>query len=135
MATFEDILRDSAQRSIRQHNAKLDVPQNPVKSSRTYWGWIATPAAAVVGIIFGMSLPFLSNQSDNTLAQQADTVKVTTALKDTVYLTQVKTLAKHDTVYLSVPAKEKSSRPELAIEPQCTSIQCDGIDYALLSAN
>lgn len=141
MANFEDIIRASAQRKMVEDNSKLHVPQSPMHKNRHYWGWVATPVAAALGIVFGISFQFISPEANDALARVVDTVKVTEIVQDTVYLAKVDTehIIKHDTVYVPTPAKNRAAQPAyekvLAEEPQCTSIQCDGIDYSLLVAN
>lgn len=137
MKQFEDKLQASAQRLARQEDRNLHVPQNPMQQKRTYWGWIATPAAAVVGIIFGMTLPlFMRSEPTNQLAQSIDTVRVIESVRDTLYLTQV--VEKEKVVYkaLSTQQTAESAPRESDYQPgQCTSIQCDGIDYSILATN
>ena len=137
MIQFEDKLQASAQRLAEQENKGLHVPQNPMQQKRTYWGWIATPAAAVVGIIFGMTLPlFMRSEPTNQLAQSIDTVRVIESVRDTLYLTQV--VEKEKVVYkaLSTQQTAESAPRESDYQPgQCTSIQCDGIDYSILATN
>ncbi len=137
MIQFEDKLHASAQRLAEQENKGLHVPQNPMQQKRTYWGWIATPAAAVVGIIFGMTLPlFMRSEPTNQLAQSIDTVRVIESVRDTLYLTQV--VEKEKVIYKSLPTQQtaESAPRESDYQPgQCTSIQCDGIDYSILATN
>ena len=137
MIQFEDKLHASAQRLAEQENKGLHVPQNPMQQKRTYWGWIATPAAAVVGIIYGMTLPlFMRSEPTNQLAQSIDTVRVIESVRDTLYLTQV--VEKEKVVYkaLSTQQTAESAPRESDYQPgQCTSIQCDGIDYSILATN
>ena len=137
MITFEDKLQASAQRLAEQENKGLHVPQNPMQQKRTYWGWIATPAAAVVGIIYGMTLPlFMRSEPTNQLAQSIDTVRVIESVRDTLYLTQV--VEKEKVIYKSLPTQQtaESAPRESDYQPgQCTSIQCDGIDYSILATN
>lgn len=137
MIQFEDKLQASAQRLAEQENKGLHVPQNPMQQKRTYWGWIATPAAAVVGIIYGMTLPlFMRSEPTNQLAQSIDTVRVIESVRDTLYLTQV--VEKEKVVYkaLSTQQTAESAPRESDYQPgQCTSIQCDGIDYSILATN
>ena len=108
-----------------------------MQQKRTYWGWIATPAAAVVGIIFGMTLPlFMRSEPTNQLAQSIDTVRVIESVRDTLYLTQV--VEKEKVIYKSLPTQQtaESAPRESDYQPgQCTSIQCDGIDYSILATN
>ena len=137
MIQFEDKLHASAQRLAEQEDKGLHVPQNPMQQKRTYWGWIATPAAAVVGIIYGMTLPlFMRSEPTNQLAQSIDTVRVIESVRDTLYLTQV--VEKEKVIYKSLPTQQtaESAPRESDYQPgQCTSIQCDGIDYSILATN
>ena len=137
MISFEDKLQESAQRLARQENRNLHVPQNPMQQKRTYWGWVATPAAAVVGIVFGMSLHlFTGNHSDATLAQSTDTIRILQPIHDTLYLTQV--VEKEKVVYRHLPAQQivETAPKDSDYQPgQCTSIQCDGINYSILATN
>ena len=63
--TFEDQLTASALRLRRQSEKSLSTPETlsttrgseaiPLPPKRThYWGWIATPAAAAVGLLMGL---------------------------------------------------------------------------------
>jgi len=137
MISFEDKLQASAQRLARQENRNLHVPQNLMQQKRTYWGWVATPAAAVVGLVFGMSLHlFTGNHSDATLAQSTDTIRILQPIHDTLYLTQV--VEKERVVYKPLPAQQivETAPNDSDYQPgQCTSIQCDGINYAILATN
>lgn len=137
MIQFVDKLHASAQRLAEQENKSLHVPQNPMQQKRTYWGWIATPAAAVVGLIFGMSLPlFMQSEPNTPLAQATDTVRVIESVRDTLYLTQV--VEKEKVVYKALPARqtaEAAPRDSDYHPGQCTSIQCDGINYSILATN
>ena len=137
MIQFEDKLQASAQRLARQENRNLRVPQNPLQQKRTYWGWVATPAAAVIGIVFGMSLHlFTGNHSDATLAQSTDTIRIIQPIHDTLYLTQV--VEKERVVYRHLPAPQVTETEAKGSDyqpGQCTSIQCDGINYSILASN
>ena len=136
MIQFEDKLQASAQRLARQENRNLHVPQNPMKQKRAYWGWVATPAAAVVGILFGMSLHlFTGNHPDATLAQLKDTIRIVQPVHDTLYLTQVVEKERIVNKYIPMPEVVKADTKESASQPEeCTSIQCDGINYAFLTS-
>ena len=90
MIQFEDQLRASARRLAQQENQHLHVPQNPLQQKRTYWGWVAAPAAAVIGLVMGMSLHlFLGNAPGDSLARSTDTIRIFQPVHDTLYLTQV----------------------------------------------
>lgn len=140
---FEDRLRDSAKRLMEEENSRLVVPKNPRGKNKLNWGWIATPAAAVVGILFGMSLPMTNKSSDGNvdglgmMAQLRDTVYVDNRMIDTVYIT--KTIEKEKVVNRVVwkdwgqgqqPIAQTDIVDSLDFESECTSIACDGIDYA-----
>lgn len=132
---FEDRLRDSAKRLMEEENGRLVVPKNPRNNSKLNWGWIATPAAAVVGILFGMSLPMTNNQEDTgAVAQLRDTIFLENDILDTVYITKTVVKEKKVKVYVNrhdagdIAMKENDDT--FNIETQCTSIACDGIDYA-----
>jgi len=61
--TFEDQLTASAHRLRGAQDAKLHVPASPFSHRRQYWGWIATPAAAAVGLVIGL---FIHRPSEQT---------------------------------------------------------------------
>ena len=136
---FEDRLRDSAKRLMEEENSRLVVPKNPRNNSKLNWGWIATPAAAVVGVLFGMSLPMMNNNQEDTgaVAQLRDTIFLENDIIDTVYIT--KTIEKQKVVEKVVWKDRVQDQQNIAqteildsldFESECTSIACDGIDYA-----
>jgi hypothetical protein len=133
---FEDRLRDSAKRLMEEENSRLVVPKNPRGNNKLNWGWIATPAAAVAGILFGMSLPMMNDTPNNTgaVAQLRDTIFLENDFIDTVFIT--KTVVKEKRVKVYVNSHEAGDIAKIEnvdtfdIESQCTSIACDGIDYA-----
>ena len=141
---FEDRLRDSAKRLMKEENSRLVVPKNPRGNSKLNWGWIATPAAAVVGILFGMSLPMTKNhENTGMMAQLRDTVYVESDIIDTVYITKTiekqKVVERQKIVEKVVWRDRVQEQKEIAqtdildsidFESECTSIACDGIDYA-----
>ena len=135
---FEDRLRDSAKRIMEEENCRLVVPKNPRGKSKLNWGWIATPAAAVAGILFGMSLPMTNSLEDTgIMAQLRDTVYVGNETIDTVYITKtiekqkiVKRVIWKDRVQEHKDIAQTDLIDSLDFESECTSIACDGIDYA-----
>ena len=147
MKNFEDKLSESAQRLAYEDNKNLRVPQNPLGQKPSYWGWVATPAAAVAGIVLGMSVnSIVGDGSAVQLVQTTDTVEVVRPVHDTLYLTQVveKERIVERPVYIhknadSIEKIQVSEQAESMSSPQqddslpCTSIQCDGINYALLT--
>lgn len=142
MTTFEDKLQASAQCLAAKENKQLHVPQNPLKQKSTYWGWVATPAAAVIGLIFGMSLPlFMDNEKEIQYVHLSDTLRIVQPVHDTLYLTQI--VEKERVIERRVPVNlgEDSGTTAPAHmqdeeeETTCTSIQCDGINYSILASN
>lgn len=147
MKTFEDKLSESAQRLAYEDNKNLRVPQNPLGLKPSYWGWVATPAAAVAGIVLGMSMnSIVDDGSDVQLVQTTDTVEVVRPIHDTLYLTQVveKERIVERPVFVhknadsieNLSVSEQGEKPSSALQDDslpCTSIQCDGINYALLT--
>ena len=136
MKQFEDKLQASAQRLASQENRSRHVPQNPMQQKRAYWGWVATPAAAVVGLVFGLSLHlFVGNPSDTSLAQFTDTIRIVQPVHDTLYLTQVVEKERIVNKYIAKPEVVKADTKESdSLSGECTSIQCDGINYAILAS-
>lgn len=148
----EDRIRQSALRISARQNTALHVPANPRKARNIYWGWIATPAAAIAGIVVGMSLQATTDHQAMPLTQANDTVFVHDVRHDTLWQTRVeekeRVITKERTA--ASPVRE-SNRPVLAeagheneSEPPvtgkhdlnaCTSVSCDGIDYAMLASN
>lgn len=138
MATFEEQLTNSAQRKKNKDNKLFRVPQNPMEGKRTYWGWVATPAAAVIGIVFGMNLPTFVNDVEQKVqfVQVHDTIRVPHHMQDTIYLTKVE--ERERIVWRDKDVKEEGmktldNKNDIATsnEPQCTSVSCDGINYAM----
>lgn len=147
MKNFEDKLSESAQRLAFEDNKNLHLPSNPLGQKASYWGWVATPAAAVAGIVLGISLnSIVSEESAVQFVQTTDTVEVVRPVHDTLYLTQVveKERIVERPVYInknadSIEKSYASEQTESPSSPQqddtlgCTSIQCDGINYTLLT--
>ena len=74
--TFEDQLTASARRLRRQSEKSLSAPETPSTTRATeatpippkrtrYWGWIATPAAAAVGLLIGLFIHRPTERQDN----------------------------------------------------------------------
>lgn len=74
--TFEDQLTVSARRLRRQSEKSLSALETlsttraleatPIPPKRTrYWGWIATPAAAAVGLLIGLFIHRPTERQDN----------------------------------------------------------------------
>ena len=137
MIQFEDRLHESARRLASEENNALHVPTNPLAQKRTYWGWVAAPAAAVAGIVLGMSLDLLATgEPEIRYVQNTDTVEVVRPVRDTIYLAQVvekvKYIEKDVSARQQTPAEDKQADAE-EDTATCTSIQCDGINYAVLA--
>ena len=135
MIQFEDKLRESAQRLATRDNQRLHVPDSPLAQKRSYWGRAATPAAAVAGIVLGMSMHlFLAGEPEVRIVENTDTVCIERPVLDTIYVTQV--VEKVKVVEASRQTTERNKRTsEEEDTAACTSVQCDGINYAVLALN
>ena len=132
MTYFEDKLSTSAKQLASEDNKRLRVPANPLSQKASYWGWVATPAAAVAGIVLGMSLDaFVGDKPSVRFVQTTDTVEVVRPVHDTLYLTQV--VEKERIVERPIYVRQTVDTIEQEDTLACTSIQCDGINYALLT--
>ncbi len=135
MIQFEDKLRESAQQFATRDNQRLHVPDSPLAQKRSYWGWAATPAAAVAGIVLGMSMNlFLAGEPEVRIVENTDTVCIERPVLDTIYVTQVV-----EKVKVVEASQQTAERNKQASEEEdtaaCTSVQCDGINYAVLALN
>ena len=135
MIQFEDKLRESAQRLATRDNQRLHVPDSPLAQKCSYWGWAATPAAAVAGIVLGMSMNlFLAGEPEVRIVENTDTVCIERPVLDTIYVTQVV-----EKVKVVEASQQTTERNKQASEEEdtaaCTSVQCDGINYAVLALN
>ena len=120
---------------MSQDDKRLHVPQNPLKQRKAYWGWVATPAAAVIGLIFGMSLHvMMNNEPEVRYVHNTDTIRIPHPVHDTLYLTQI--IEKERIVVKEVAEQtaEATIAQKESVLPACTSIQCDGIDYSVLAS-
>ena len=74
--SFESQLSASARRLRRQSEKSLSTPETlsvtrdseamPIPSKRTpYWGWIATPTAAAIGLLVGLFIHRPAERQDN----------------------------------------------------------------------
>ena len=70
MKHFEEQVSQAAIRLRNEENGRLCVPRNPRRGSGISWGWVATPVAAVVGLLWGVEI---------------DTVICHEVVRDTVY--------------------------------------------------
>ena len=135
MIQFEDKLRESAQRLAARDNQSLHVPASPLAQKRSYWGWEATPAAAVAGIVLGMSMDiFVARKPEIRYVQNTDTICIDHPVCDTIYLTQVVEKVKVVAKPVETPQQDKYAAEEQDTAA-CTSVQCDGINYAVLALN
>ena len=136
MKTFEDKLHESAQRIAAKDNRQMHIPQNPLNKKAAYWGWIATPAAAVVGVVLGMSAHLaIDHEPKIKFVHETDTVQIVRPVHDTLYLTQIVEKEKYIIRQVNIDETESASIPEEAEIPACSSIQCDGINYSILVSN
>ena len=136
MKTFEDKLHESARRIMIQDDKSLHVPHNPLNERATYWGWIATPAAAVAGIVLGMSAHLaLDNEPKIKFVHETDTVQIVRPVHDTLYLTQIVEKEKYIIRQANSEETESAGMQQDEEVPACSSIQCDGINYSILASN
>lgn len=65
--TFESQLSASARRMRNQSENNFSTPKTiAIPQQRTrYWGWIATPVAAAIGLLIGLSVQRPTEPSDN----------------------------------------------------------------------
>ena len=136
MKTFEDKLHESTQRIAAKENRQMRVPQNPLKQKAIYWGWVATPAAAVVGVVLGLSAHLaMDKEPEIRYVHETDTLRLVHPVHDTLYLTQIVEKER----YVVRPASPEPIQPEPMQDDEeaqaCTSVQCDGINYAILASN
>lgn len=145
MNNFENQLQESAARMKASQMANLRPITNPRKRNSVYWGWIATPAAAVVGALLGIFLFGTPGQnvSQSTVVEVRDTIYQQIreqAAPEIVEVHDIVYRQLRDTVYLfaAVPdtltPKEESAMASNKNDP-CDggcSIAYDGIDYSKL---
>ena len=139
MIQFEERLSESAQRLAARDNKTLHVPANPLAQRRSYWGWVAAPAAAVAGIVLGLSMSYIAqDKPEIRYVENTDTICIDNSVHDTVYITQVvekvKVVEKPVNAALSSAERNKEASEE-EDTAACTSVQCDGINYAVLALN
>ena len=136
MNTFEDKLHKSAQKIVSQDNRQMHVPQNPLRQKETYWGWVATPAAAVVGIVLGLSAHLaINDESEIKYVHKTDTLRLVQPVHDTLYLTQIVEKEKYIVRQATLEPIQPEPVQDDAEAQACSSIQCDGINYAILASN
>jgi len=136
MKTFEDRLQESAQRIAAKENRQMHVPQNPLKQRATYWGWVATPAAAVMGVVLGLSAHLaMDNKPDIKYVHDTDTVQIVRPVHDTLYLTQIVEKEKYIIKYVADSETTEPATNGETENPVCTSVECDGINYSILALN
>lgn len=86
MKHFEEQVSQAAIRLRNEENGRLCVPRNPRRGSGISWGWVATPVAAVAGLLWGVELGRMSGESSlQQVSQVIDTVIRREVVRDTVY--------------------------------------------------
>lgn len=138
MNDFEKEIRLAATQHREETNARLRVPQSPLsRRGAPHWGWYATPAAAVVGVVLGMSLTALTQRTEDTLALVRNTIVRHEVVRDTVFverLAQAQAVPSSDTLRPIVCPRRASKTPPPA--PKTTPVGCsvaeDGIRYSML---
>ena len=130
MIQFEDKLRESAQRLATRDNQRLHVPDSPLAQKRSYWGWVASPAAAVAGIVLGMSMNlFLAGEPEVRIVENTDTVAIQPARM------YVKRIVRHKFVLRSELQIEDPDRQAFLIAPLPETIRPKGMADASLLAD
>ena len=62
MKHFEEQVSQAAIRLRNEEHGRLCVPRNTRRGSGISWGWVATPVAAVVGLLWGVELGNMSDE-------------------------------------------------------------------------
>lgn len=135
MKTFEQQLADSARRLRDADNYRLPAPRRQPR--RLAWGWLATPAAAVVGLLVGTGLPRTDSVPATPLAEArpADTVVKLRTVRDTVFLPAPppsRPAAKPAAADIATTGRDLSADTLRTQTAQGCNVLCDGVDYNLL---
>ena len=147
MKHCEEQVSQAAARLRNEENSRLRVPGNPRRSGGVSWGWVATPVAAVAGLLWGVELGRMSGESSlQQVSQVIDTVIRREVVRDTVYSVRPESKV----ASWQVGEKGKRSRGDCARSPdtggkpetgtgdetlQARTGKCvleDGIDYSML---
>lgn len=137
MIDNEKRIQESAQRLTDKENQTLHVPDNPMRQRGSRWVWLATPAAAAIGLVIGMSLHFfVKNEPEVRYVQHIDTIRMDRTVHDTVFLTQV---VEKEKIIDKISERAAETGGTAVAEEEdtslCTSVSCDGINYAALIVN
>ena len=143
MKDFESQVARAGMRLRNRENGSLIVKPNPHRPHRLSWGWIATPASAVIGIFIGVEIGRMSGTPMTVTAQVWDTVVERRVVYDTVPVVQQEKS--------SVPQRSDRKKPLVppaSVRPEELDIvdggrvsssnmlgKCildDGVDYSLL---
>ena len=76
---------------------------------------------------------FMAGGQEVRYVYQTDTLRIPHPVHDTLYLTQI--VEKEKIVVKETAKAEAVSLQEETDTSACTSIQCDGINYAILASN
>lgn len=140
MTDFEKEIRQAARLLREETEARLRVPENPrIRRAAPHWGWYATPAAAVAGVVLGMSLTALTQRTEETLALVRDTIVRREVVRDTVFVepqTQTRKAPVRDTLSPAPQPQQTKAVHEQSqeepVRPVGQSVAEDGILYSLL---
>ena len=132
MKHFEEQVSQAAIRLRNEENGRLCVPRNPRRGSGISWGWVATPVAAVVGLLWGVELGKMSDESSfRQVAQEIDTVICHEVVRDTVYFVRPESkVASWQDGSVTNPEPEKKTVTLPTRTGKC--VLEDGIDYSML---
>lgn len=135
MRTFEQQIAESVGRLRHNSDDISAVPPCPIpQRRRPSWGWWATPAAAVAGLLIGWAWAHTAPNEPEKFIAAAGTDTVI------IYRDSVKTV--HDTVVkrirIATPSAAVHEHPvaENTVPPPDTmgcDIECDGVSYHLLA--
>ena len=89
MKHFEEQVSQAAARLRNEENSRLRVPRNPRRSGGISWGWVATPVAAVAGLLWGVELGRMSGESSLQQVSHWDAVTVQLNLRSSSLMSRV----------------------------------------------
>lgn len=123
MKRFEEQIKNAAKELRDMNHRNLKVTKNPLGKKKNSWGWIATPVAAVSGIIIGIFIQGMTNIPIYSLNSLHDTIFHEKTVYDTVYLYAQD---EKDTTHQNLlPSAAEGHKGKCILE--------DGVDYSLLA--
>lgn len=138
MNTFESQVSRAAIRLRNKKNARLTLPPAPRRTRRLAWGWVATPAAAIVGLVIGIEIgqqpaPPVSLSLQDTLTEQClPYVNQPIASNATAPDTQPKPRPKATFPPAGSPQRATSALKKMQDHRTGKCVLEDGVDYSML---